>query len=394
MNPAIETIVLGMGCFWGAEKRMSAIPGVIDVESGYANGEVDGSYDAVLRQERQLQRGLSTLRNHAEVVKVSFDPARVRLEQVLAAFWENHDPTQGDRQGNDVGSNYRSAIYVTDDVQFAIARHSLDRYQAALTRARRGRITTEIAPLTRYCRAEEYHQRYLANNPHGYCGAGGTGIPYPASENHRTGETFRLVVFGAADSDNFRRFDADILAGWHSDLPVSREAAPRSAQDLQLKQPITSTPTIVLFDGDGELSRFEGYQGDARAFWRWLGEHILSPEQRRIAFQQGTERPFTGAHLDEKRQGQFVDPISGTPLFGSDAKFESGCGWPSFSDARPGALTLHPDDSHGMHRTEVRSASSGIHLGHVFEDGPPPGGLRYCINGNVLKFVADKDGED
>ena len=132
MNPAIETIVLGMGCFWGAEKRMSAIPGVIDVESGYANGEVDGSYDAVLRQERQLQRGLSTLRNHAEVVKVSFDPARVRLEQVLAAFWENHDPTQGDRQGNDVGSNYRSAIYVTDDVQFAIARHSLDRYQAAL----------------------------------------------------------------------------------------------------------------------------------------------------------------------------------------------------------------------------------------------------------------------
>ncbi|MCX8018505.1 MAG: peptide-methionine (S)-S-oxide reductase MsrA, partial [Rhodocyclaceae bacterium] len=152
---ATEAIVLGMGCFWGAEKRMSELAGVIDVESGYANGEVPGSYEAVLAHERLLRLGKTTKRNHAEVVKVTFDPARVGLERVLAHFWENHDPTQGDRQGNDIGSNYRSAIYTTKDAQLAIAQKTREAYQAALKAAGFGPITTEIAPLTVYFRAEE-----------------------------------------------------------------------------------------------------------------------------------------------------------------------------------------------------------------------------------------------
>ncbi|MFN6961889.1 MAG: peptide-methionine (S)-S-oxide reductase MsrA, partial [Rhodocyclaceae bacterium] len=127
-----ETIVLGMGCFWGAEKRMRELPGVIDVESGYANGEIEGSYEAILAHERAQQLGLTKKRNHAEVVKITFDPAKVSLERVLAHFWENHDPTQGDRQGNDIGSNYRSAIYTTSDAQLTIAKKSRDAYQAAL----------------------------------------------------------------------------------------------------------------------------------------------------------------------------------------------------------------------------------------------------------------------
>lgn len=174
-----DSIVLGMGCFWGAEKRMAALPGVVDVESGYANGDVAGSYEAVLAHERLLQWGKSTLRNHAEVVRVTFDPAQVDLETVLIRFWESHDPTQGNRQGNDVGSNYRSAIYTHNETQQRIALKTRDIYQAALVAAGRGRITTDIARLERYFPAEEYHQDYLVKNPNGYCGLGGTGIKYP-----------------------------------------------------------------------------------------------------------------------------------------------------------------------------------------------------------------------
>ncbi len=146
---------------------------------------------------------------------------------------------------------------------------------------------------------------------------------------------------------------------------------------------------MVLFENGKEVSRYTGYKGDKERFWKWLGYRLLTPAQRRIAFEQGTERAFTGSHLDEHRPGVFVDPITGAPLFRTDAKFDSGTGWPSFFSPVEGAVTLREDNTYGMHRVEVRSASSGIHLGHVFDDGPPPTGKRYCINGNVLTFVPD-----
>jgi len=170
-----ESIVFGMGCFWGAEKRMSALPGVLDVVSGYAGGSYENpSYYRVLDSERR-----PGVRNHAEVVRVTFDPAETSVKQVLAGFWENHDPTQGDRQGNDVGSNYRSAVYYTSKEQRKAALMSRDAYQKALDAAGYGRITTEIAPLDAFYPAEEYHQDYLARNPRGYCGLGGTGVKFP-----------------------------------------------------------------------------------------------------------------------------------------------------------------------------------------------------------------------
>ena len=148
---ATDYIVLGMGCFWGAEKRMGEIPGVIDVESGYAGGDLPGAgYQDILNHERALRTGKTTARNHAEVVKVSFNPAKVTLETVLAKFWENHNPTQGDRQGNDVGSNYRSAIYYHDANQKAAGLATQAAYQKALDAAGYGRITTEILPLKNY----------------------------------------------------------------------------------------------------------------------------------------------------------------------------------------------------------------------------------------------------
>jgi peptide methionine sulfoxide reductase msrA/msrB len=175
-----DSIVLGMGCFWGAEKRLSAIPGVVDVEAGYAGGDKGRvGYRDLLADEDAITHGQSQGRNHAEVIKVSFDTDKVSLEQVLAKFWENHDPTQGDRQGNDIGSNYRSAIYTNSPEQLALAIATRDLYQQALTAAGRGRISTEIAPLRHYNRAEAYHQDYLKRNPDGYCGLGGTGVAYP-----------------------------------------------------------------------------------------------------------------------------------------------------------------------------------------------------------------------
>lgn len=407
-RPAVtDSIVLGMGCFWGAEKRMAAIPGVLDVESGYANGEVAGTYEAVLAQEKLLRAGKATQRNHAEVVKVTFDPAKVDLEKILVQFWESHNPTQGDRQGNDVGSNYRSAVYSHTDAQQALALKTRDIYQGALKAAGYGKITTEIAPLKKYFSAEEYHQDYLVKNPNGYCGLGGTGVKYPVAGAATTPMPAtaakaprldakalnferQLVVFEGEDCAYCRKFKADVLDHWQSPVAIVSTLNPEPPAGWTLEKALFATPTIVLFEKGREVSRYTGYNGEAPRFWQWLGFHLLTPAQQKIAFEQGTERPGTGSNLDEKRPGTFVDPISGVALFRSDTKFESGTGWPSFFNPLPGSITLHEDVSHGMKRVEVRSASSGIHLGHVFDDGPPPTGKRYCINGNVLKFVPDK----
>ncbi|MHB1084906.1 MAG: peptide-methionine (S)-S-oxide reductase MsrA [Thiobacillus sp.] len=397
----LDTIVLGMGCFWGAEKRMSEVPGVVDVESGYANGDIEGSYQAVLAQERALRSGKTSQRNHAEVIKVTFDPAKTTLETVLIKFWESHDPTQGNRQGNDVGTNYRSAIYTHAPAQLEVAQKTRATYQQALTKAGLGTITTDIAPLKNYFPAEEYHQDYLKKNPNGYCGLGGTGVNYPGSKSSAQtpaaprldGKALnidrQLVVFEAEDCAFCKQFKAEILDHWQSPVAVKSTFNPNAPTGWKLEKTLFATPTIVLFQQGKEVSRYTGYSGDQKGFWKWLGFQLLTPAQQKIAFEEGTERPGTGSHLDEHRPGTFVDPITGAPLFRSDTKFESGTGWPSFFNPVPGAISLHEDRMFGMTRVEVRSASSGIHLGHVFDDGPAPTHKRYCINGNVLKFVPD-----
>jgi len=407
-----DFIVLGMGCFWGAEKRMSEIPGVLDVESGYAGGDLPGvGYQQILNHERMLSAGRTTARNHAEVIKVTFDPAKVTLETVLAKFWENHNPTQGDRQGNDIGSNYRSAIYFHDESQKNLALSTQKVYQQALDTAGYGKITTEILPLKNYITAEEYHQDYLRKNPNGYCGLGGTGVKYPATDqkaakndftgNPATAERIKpldgkdlnfaqqLVIFEAEHCEYCKLFDKEVLNQWQATVPVATTMNPNPPAGWNLEKPLFATPTIVLFRNGQEAARYTGYNGEKANFWKWLGFQLLSPEQQKIAFAQGTEPPFTASNLDEKRPGRFVDPISGATLFLSQTKFNSGTGWPSFFDPVEGSVTLHDDFSHGMQRIEVRSASSGIHLGHVFDDGPPPSYKRYCINGNVLKFIPD-----
>jgi len=165
-----ERAVFGLGCFWGAERVFWQAPGVHTTAVGYAGGFTPNpTYEEVC----------SAQTGHAEVVLVVFDPARTSYEALLKLFWENHDPTQGMRQGNDVGTQYRSAIYTTSEAQRAAALASRDAFQAQLAEAGYGDITTEIAPEQAFYYAEDHHQQYLAKNPDGYCGLGGTGVSCP-----------------------------------------------------------------------------------------------------------------------------------------------------------------------------------------------------------------------
>ena len=166
----LERALFGLGCFWGAERKFWTQPGVYSTAVGYAGGFTPNpTYEEVC----------SGLTSHAEVVLVMFDPTVVTYAHLLRVFWEAHDPTQGMRQGNDVGTQYRSAIYVYDAIQRAAALASRDAYQPALTTAGYGAITTEIADAPPFYYAEDYHQQYLAKNPGGYCGLGGVGVRYP-----------------------------------------------------------------------------------------------------------------------------------------------------------------------------------------------------------------------
>jgi peptide-methionine (S)-S-oxide reductase len=166
----LETAIVGLGCFWGAERVFWQAPGVYTTAVGYAGGETP---NPTYRETCSGQTG------HTEAVLVVFDPKVTSYEEILRLFWESHDPTQGMRQGNDVGTQYRSAIYTANEEQRAAAEASRDAYQAELMRAGYGAVTTEIAPAGPFYYAEDYHQQYLAKNPNGYCGLGGTGVSCP-----------------------------------------------------------------------------------------------------------------------------------------------------------------------------------------------------------------------
>ena len=172
----LHSAEFALGCFWGAEQRFWQLPGVWTTAVGYAAGEApEPNYEEVCAGQT----------GHAEAVRVVYDPARLDYVQLLACFWEGHDPTQGMRQGNDVGAQYRSGLYWTDAGQERLARRSRELYQAALARAGYGEITTELAPAGPFWFAEDLHQQYLGRNPGGYCGHGGCGVAFPLAALRR-----------------------------------------------------------------------------------------------------------------------------------------------------------------------------------------------------------------
>ena len=307
----IETAVFALGCFWGAERLFWQTPGVYTTAVGYAGGFTPNA---------TYEEACSGRTGHAEAVLVAYDPAKVSYASLLKTFFEEHDPTQGMRQGNDVGTQYRSAIYTTSDEQQRAAETVRDMYNEALAKAGKGPVTTEIAPAGPFYYAEDYHQQYLHKVPNGYCGLRGTGVSCP--------------------------------------LPSTTAAQPAAADD-GLK-PLPSN--------DEE--------------WRGL----LSEEQYAVLRRAGTERAFSGEYVDTEDDGLYRCAACGNPLFDSAAKYHSGSGWPSFTQAvSPDAVELLTDESHGMRRTEVRCARCQSHLGHLFDDGPREAtGQRWCMNSASL----------
>lgn len=285
------------GCFWGTQHLFSLVPGVVSTTAGYANSIVENpSYRHVCTGQTGA----------AETVRVDYDDTKVGLSDLLMLYFKSIDPLSVNRQGGDVGTQYRTGIYYVDPADVSVIETQL----ATLQRRHHQPLAIESGQLKNFYPAEDYHQKYLEKNPGGYC---------------------------------------------HVDPTLFREAK-NLHRDKTAKQSLRQR---------------------------------LTPLQWEVTQNGATERPFVNEYDHEFRPGIYVDITDGTPLFLSSHKYDSGCGWPAFTRPITGQLlSEYPDNSFGRQRTEVRSASSDSHLGHVFNDGPvEAGGLRYCINSAALRFV-------
>ena len=290
-------IYLAGGCFWGLEEYFSRIEGVEETTVGYANGQVESTNYQLIHQT-----------DHAETVHLIYDEKRISLREILLYYFRVIDPLSVNKQGNDVGRQYRTGVYYTNQADKAVIEQVFAEQEKQLGQ----KIAVELEPLRHYVLAEDYHQDYLKKNPGGYC-------------HINVNDAYQPLV----DPGQYEK-----------------------PTDVELKEQLTE-------------------------------------EQYQVTQNSATERPFHNAYNATFEEGIYVDVTTGEPLFFAGDKFESGCGWPSFS--RPIArdvLKYYEDKSHGMERIEVRSRSGNAHLGHVFTDGPESaGGLRYCINSAALRFI-------
>ncbi len=307
-----KTIYLAGGCFWGLEAYMERVDGVVDAISGYANGNIEHpSYQQVIAGS-----------GHAETVQVTFDIDKTNLATILAYYIRVIDPTSLNRQGNDVGVQYRTGIYYTDAADKAVVDNTLQTLQAKFSQP----IVVENQPLRNFYPAEIFHQDYLTKHPNGYC---------------------------------------------HIDISLAKDKIPV----------IKTLPPATTITATLDARRYQDYDKNL--------SKKLTAAQYAITQQSSTEPAFSHAYDALFDEGLYVDIVSGEPLFLSSDKYDSGCGWPSFTKPiDPAVITTHTDASFNMMRTEVRSRVANSHLGHVFNDGPADkGGLRYCINGNALQFI-------
>ena len=384
-----EKIVLGSGCFWGAEKGYESLPGVIDAVSGYADGNgVKASYREITKLKNKFNDN-----NHAEVVEVTYNKNLISTEALLMHFFESHDPTQVNRQGNDVGTQYRSTILYSTDEQKKVIDEVLHTFQGLLSAAGYGPIATSVKPLQKFYRAETYHQDYIAKNPNGYCPDHSTGVRFIRKEKAPNPDNAKLllgkqiiVIEAAGYCPYCEKFRADVVKDYFGDIPLAFRLASQ-LEGLEIKSPTWATPTILFLEDGKEAFGFQGYLSP-KEFYQALGYFKLGDtEAYKVAFQKGTDARFCKEYEIFKNtpDGVFVDKLSGAPLFDTKDRFNSSTGWLSFTAPVDGSVYTKPDNSYGMRRTEIRSVTSDIHLGHVFQDGPN-GMPRYCINATVLEF--------
>ena len=296
----IREIWLAGGCFWGVEEYYKRIYGVVKTTVGYANGKTQNpTYQDIHNS------------GHAETVHITYDLSMVSLQTLLEYYFKIIDPTSINKQGNDIGTQYRTGIYYKDEQDNDIIKMFIAKEQ----KKHKAHIAIEVSKIENYYLAEDYHQDYLEKNPKGYC---------------------------------------------HVDFSVLKDY-PQSKIDQYLYSKPSQTEI----------------------------KEKLSENQFQITQQNGTEPPFSNEYWDNHRRGIYVDIVTGEPLFVSSDKFDSGCGWPSFSKPITEEVIIEKSDrSLSRVRTEVRSRAGDSHLGHVFTDGPKEmGGLRYCINSAAVKFI-------
>lgn len=291
--------IFAAGCFWGVQAAFDAVPGVWSTRVGYTGGSaVNPSYEQVCRGNT----------GHAEAVEIAYDPEQVSYDELLDVFFSIHNPTTRDRQGPDIGHQYRSAVFYLNAGQKEAAVAKI------LELNRSGKfptpIVTEIVPAKTFYPAEDYHQDYLKKQGLKTCGS--------------------------------------------NDMRMEEEEEEETDNEQEWKRKLT-------------------------------------PLQYDVLRRKGTERPFTGRYYRFDEDGTYSCAACGNPIFMSQDKFDSGCGWPSFDKAIPGHVKFTPDFSHGMERIEVTCARCGSHLGHVFEDGPTETGDRFCINSAAMNFTPEKD---
>ena len=413
----ILEIFFAAGCFWGVEKNFESIEGVIDVVSGYSGGNYENpTYQDVLNNrtsqgenflsilkniglsDEEKEKNKNTLINHTETIKVIYDSDRVSTETLLKNFWEIHDPTQLNRQGNDVGNNYRSAIYWTTDKQKDIANRTGQEFQKLLTAEGYGQIVTEMAALEEFWPAESYHQDYLVKNPNGYCPDHSTGVSFLTQSPSKIAQNDiiplggkEIIVIGPEIEGTCLfclEFEKKVTSKYKGTIPL--RSTPASAlKGFEINTPTWATPTIFFIDDGREVWSHQGIMSSEN-FYEALGEFKLgkNSEAFNVAFNEGTDRRFCKQYeiFKDTPEGVFIDKLSGRPLFDTADRFNSKSGWLSFTKPVDNEVYEKLDLSFGMSRTEIRSVSSDIHLGHVFNDGPD-GMPRYCINATVLEFV-------
>ena len=389
----LESIVLGSGCFWGEEKRYEAIPGVVDAVSGYADGRgVRPNYREITKAKNRFNPN-----NHAEVVLVVFNRNVVSAENILEHYFEGHDPTQVNRQGNDIGTQYRSVILTTNEQQNLIAHKLLNDFQGLMSMHGYGKIVTKIKPLKKFYYAEEYHQDYLVKNPNGYCPDHSTGVVFEKNktlveiDNSSLLEGKQIVVIESESCPYCAKFRENVLSNYRGTVPLTYRLA-SELTGLNIKTETWATPTVLFLENGNEIYGKQGYM-DTKAFYKTLGLFKLGKtEAFDVAFNEGTDVRYCRQYEIFKNtpDGVFLDKLSGAVLFDTKDRFNSGTGWLSFTKPIEGSVTEHLDTSFGMIRTEIRSKSSGMHLGHVFPDGPN-GQPRYCVNATVLDFKPRQD---
>ena len=389
-----EKIVLGSGCFWGAEKGYESLPGVIDAVSGYADGKgVRATYREITKLKNKFNAN-----NHAEVVEVTYNKNLISTEALLMHYFESHDPTQLNRQGNDIGTQYRSIILYSTEEQKETIDEVLATFQELLSTAGYGSITTLVKPIKNFYKAEKYHQDYIAKNPNGYCPDHSTGVKFAEKETIQIVDNSDLlsgkhiiVIEAEGYCPYCDKFRAEVVKNYYGNIPLVFRLASQ-LQGLAINSPTWATPTILFLENGKEAFGYQGYL-NPKEFYEALGYFKLGDsEAYKVAFQQGTDARFCKEYEIFKNtpDGIFIDKLSGAHLFDTKDRFNSSTGWLSFTAPIKGSVYTKPDNSYGMRRTEIRSVTSDIHLGHVFPDGPN-GMPRYCINATVLDFKPRDD---